>query len=165
MNETKPVPTYLGAFLKGGCVGFAVGLAYAVLFFSLLLFVVANDNAILRVLVTAMLIFHMFLPGGCVGLYMRWNYDRYFTTQNQETLQKDDTQKIPTKIGAFFKGGCVSSAVFLMYFLYRDFCDYAPAGATSICSFLMSGFAGLFLRWNYRKYFITNSTPTTDVNA
>ena len=155
MNEAKPVPTYIGAFLKGGCVSGAVFFAFMSLIRFLLLR--RGEDAHAPAMVAGMIC--MFSTGGCAGLFLRLDYRKYFAT---------GIKQIPTKIGAFLKGGCVSFSVFLAYIglAWLWVGNYAwDLSPIIICVFAMGGFAGLFLRWDYRNHFTAVHTPTTDAHA
>jgi len=157
MNETKPVPTYIGAFLKGGCVCLVVFLVDMGL-----------DKLEREVTATYYLaestIFLLWM-GGCAGLFIRWNYKKHF----KAAFQMDELRRGPTQFVAFFKGACVGFLVFTALCLIdesllfrRDV--YIPA-LDMIYAFLTGGCVGLFLRWNYRNHFIIASTPTMDAAA
>ena len=147
MTVTKPVPTYIGAFIKGGCVSVVVLRTYLVLDF--IHNPIAGNVCI-------------FAIGGFAGLFMWWNYRQYFTAANM-----NDARKTPIKIGAFLKGGCIGWPVFLAYLILDDLLLGVDNEAYEIiriiiCSFLPGGCVGLFLRWNYQKYFTAANTPQTD---
>jgi len=172
MNETKPVPTKIGAVLKGACA------ALIVLPILMYLDGMGPSTNSFAEFATAMGV--TFLPGGFAGLFVRWNLKKHFTPAH----------KPPTKIGAFLKGGGVGFVIFWAWLFvaasylraeeaydnavraiksavpaneFYYVCDGGPSLAVYILLFaFMGGCAGMFLWWNYEKYFATIHTPKTD---
>jgi len=167
MNETKPVPTKIAAFFQGGLIGLTAYIIYMNLFMFLFLGKYATGVS-------------TFAIGGCVGLSMWLKYKKYLTTAN---LADPQNRQAPTKIGAFFKGGFFAYSVYLVSFLpvvwFLSNVAYTidDGNVTTaidarlirmVCyihMFLSNGFAGLLMRWSYRKYFINPFSKKTETHA
>jgi len=185
MNETQKIPmTKTKTFFLCGLIYlFLVITLLLVLGIGAILFFVILDNLIsldsnvidacFALTGIPILIFCLFVPGGCLGVFMRKKCMKQFPANlNPGTSTSLFLLDGSISIAALFFNA-TSALIFYFFLLHflgffyihvgRHAIDIIAAVSLWVVYFISGGCAGLFMRWKYLKFF--NSIHTLKIEA